>query len=717
MSISLYTVLDAFVAVAYIALAIMAIANKGYKKAQNRIYVLLTTSLLLWLVTNQISNNTSNSPTFAIFANYVIFGASFAMCVLLLELIIMITRDPLLGRPFRFVRPIFWGAVAIFSTPLVGKGVHVQDGVYAVEFGPLGDVYGASAVIILALVAVALLRGLSHRDSRVRNQVRMIALGSGIALPLCLLLGYIIPTATGNFAVTQTALLPLIFLAVAFYVSITRFGLFDVQTAVVRSTAYAFALGTVALIYTSLVTVLPYTLFRDSLQGVVLSPVSIILALALALAFQPIKRFFDHVTNRLFFRKEYDSEVLYAEFGKILAYNTDLMQMVGRATTYLVNTIRVERALFYVVGRGCLVRRPMAIDQVSDRDMEKVYRYIIRHKLKQAVLGDMLSEAGAVVVQKALRRREIQVLLPLWLGGDLLGVLLLGEHQGRGYVTRDLRVLNSIANEFAIAIQNSLSVEEIRQFNTTLQQRIEVATRELRETNLQLQRLDETKDEFISMASHQLRTPLTSIKGYISMLLDGDAGRVSAMQRRFLAEAFASSDRMVHLINDFLNVSRLRTGKFVLDRQPVDFLAIVREEVEGLQPIADQRQLEVVLRAPDVGPIITIDEHKLRQVVMNLIDNAIYYTRIESQILVKVAVSRRSVVLTVTDQGIGVPADEQPRLFGKFFRATNARRQRPDGTGIGLFLAQQVVAAHGGHMIFSSTEGKGSTFGFRLPRQ
>src|SRR5690606_31430711 len=137
------------------------------------------------------------------------------------------------------------------------------------------------------------------------------------------------------------------------------------------------------------------------------------------------------------------------------------------------------------------------------------------------------------------------------------------EHMTGGYGKQDRAALNAIANELVIAVQNARSVQALRDLNANLEQRINDATKELRKNNTQLKQADEAKDEFVSMASHQLRTPLTSVKGYISMVLEGDAGAITPMQKKLLEEAFTSSERMVHLIGDFLNVSRLQTGKFV----------------------------------------------------------------------------------------------------------------------------------------------------------
>ena len=305
--------------------------------------------------------------------------------------------------------------------------------------------------------------------------------------------------------------------------------------------------------------------------------------------------------------------------------------------------------------------------------------------------------------------------MPLLRDKSVVGMLCLGDHLTSTYTHRDVRVLETISDELVIAIQNALSVQAVTDLNENLQQRIDSATRELRASNAQLQKLDESKDEFISMASHQLRTPLTSIKGYISMLMDGDAGKVTNDQKHLLEEAFISSERMVRLIGDFLNVSRLQTGKFMVDKHPLSLAKIVAQEIEGLGPNANARGLQFIYNEPKNIPLMQLDENKIQQVIMNFSDNAIYYSKENSTIKIKLEIVGDNVEFTVKDTGIGVPKDEQDQLFNKFFRATNARKQRPDGTGVGLFLAKKVIDAHDGQIIFHSTEGKGSTFGFRLP--
>jgi signal transduction histidine kinase len=302
-----------------------------------------------------------------------------------------------------------------------------------------------------------------------------------------------------------------------------------------------------------------------------------------------------------------------------------------------------------------------------------------------------LNLAGLMIVK--LRARDMVV-----------GAMLVGftddQHEEAG-----LELVGRFGESVGVSLDNKLLLEEnVR------------ALKHLQDANAKMKQLDETKDEFISLASHQLRTPLTAVKGYISMVLDGDAGELNQMQRKLLDQAFVSSQRMVFLIADLLNISRLRTGKFVIEPSPTNLADVVQGEVEQLRETAQGRGLKLEYHKPASFPALMLDETKVRQVVMNFLDNAIYYTPAGGDIQIHLRDKQQSVEFLVSDNGIGVPKHEQQHLFSKFYRAGNARKARPDGTGLGLFMAKKVVVAQHGAVIFKSKEGHGSTFGFTLAK-
>lgn len=296
---------------------------------------------------------------------------------------------------------------------------------------------------------------------------------------------------------------------------------------------------------------------------------------------------------------------------------------------------------------------------------------------------------------------------PLRASNQLIGVLAIGLPLNESDITPYLHNLaERLTGAVSIAVENHLLYEELQE-----------ATAKLKVQNTKLQELDKTKDEFISMASHQLGTPLTAIKGYLEMVADGDAGAVNDKQKEMIQKAFSGAQKMVYLIADMLNVSRLQTGKFIIDNKPTYLPDVVQGEVDQLTEGVKEREITLTYKKPSEFPTLNLDETKVRQVIMNFLDNALYYTPKGGKIEVILLSDENSVSYQVTDTGIGVPKAVQHHLFSKSFRADNAKKTRPDGTGLGLFMARKVIAAQGGALIFRSVEGQGSTFGFSFPRK
>lgn len=405
---------------------------------------------------------------------------------------------------------------------------------------------------------------------------------------------------------------------------------------------------------------------------------------------------------------------LYLALNKILSTTSDLRSLLERASELIAKTLSAQQVfIFTYVGEGHHMSAGTDAHARLAVQEARLLEERLREKGGQAFLEFRMDEDDPV--RRMMVSHRLALILPLYYKKRVIGYVCVGRRAKGNYSRTDIKALETIDEELVIAIQNAQSIQEVRELNANLEQRVTAATKELRVSNSQLQKLDEAKDEFISMASHQLRTPLTSIKGYISMMLEGDLGELTDEQKHVLREAFMSSERMVRLIGDFLNVSRLQTGRFVVEKRPLDLALLVEREIEGLTQHASARGLNFKYTKPKNIPLLELDENKIQQVVMNFADNALYYSKENGTVTVTLKKVDDCVELRVIDTGIGVPRDEQAELFNKFFRATNARRARPDGTGVGLFLAKKVIHDHGGSLIFESEEGKGSTFGFRLP--
>ena len=518
----------------------------------------------------------------------------------------------------------------------------------------------------------------------------------------------------GDYRYVWVGPVAIILFLFAIMYSIVKYRLMDVKTAVARSVSYMLLLIALAVVYVISAYIISIVIFQRTLTiDSRVNFMNMILAILLAFLYQPIKKFFNKLTDRVFYYGEYDADTFAREISKILTYTADLQLLTRRVGNYIASSLKAEKVAFCIPEKGIYGRTARRRLSVVEEDVRRIMDYHYKYcTFPEVILANQLKDSE---LKKLLDIHRTKIVVPLLHQNQETGILFLGEHKSLGYSSRDIEMLESIAGELAVSIRNSLSMEEINELNKSLQRRIDEATKELRFSNRQLQRLDEAKNEFISMASHQLRTPLTSIKGYLDMMLEGDLGKISPTQRAVLREAFSSSERMVRLINDFLNVSRLQTGKFTIDKQSVDIAQILRDEVSLLKVVADQRSVEMVLKIDKKIPSLAVDSEKIRQVMLNMIDNAIYYSSPHKKVVITLKSSGKMIEFSVKDSGIGVPKSEQANLFGKFFRGTNAKKRRPDGTGVGLFLAKKVILSHDGEMIFESEEGKGSTFGFKLP--
>lgn len=712
---NLYLAIDGLSVIALLVLAILALSQGGYRRTNNKLFAAFSLLVAVWIPANHLGNNASIDPSLVLIANYLVFVCSFGALFLLMCFVTQLVSDEHIRRVARVSSLPLVGVGLLSATPLLVKSVQLQGSVYAISFGPFVWLYAAGLFSMIGMVMWAVVKGLREVDSVSRQQLAIVSFGLAVSLPLVLLLSFVLPLLTHDFSYTEYGITPIIILVFALYYGVVRYKLFDIRFAAIRGLAYILSLVTLATVYYGLVYAASLAFFGekiDTTKGI--GVLNLLLVLVLVFIFQPIRQFFDRVTGSIFFRDSYDSEVFFAKVNRTLTSTTDLRTLLERVSLEVASTLKSEQVFLYAyhtenrhVSAGTSGHETLTI-----REARLVDELAAQQHHRMIVVQELIDDTE---VRNTLRDRRISVLLPLNRDGYIIGYLVLGERRSGRYTPQDIRALDAISDSLVIAIQNALSVQEVKDLNATLQQRIDEATKELRASNEKLRHLDATKDEFVSMASHQLRTPLTSVKGYISMVLDGDAGKITDMQRQLLGEAFTSSERMVHLINDFLNVSRLQTGKFMIDRQAVDFAKVVEQEVQSLQSTAHARNLTLQYRKPSKFPILYLDEGKLRQVVMNFIDNAFYYSREHSTVTVVLEAVAGEVILRVKDAGMGVPEAEQKRLFTKFFRATNARKQRPDGTGVGLFLAKKVVTAHGGSVIFESVEGKGSTFGFRLP--
>lgn len=227
--------------------------------------------------------------------------------------------------------------------------------------------------------------------------------------------------------------------------------------------------------------------------------------------------------------------------------------------------------------------------------------------------------------------------------------------------------------------------------------------------------LDKMKSEFISIAAHQLRTPLSAIKWSLRLIIDGDEGKINDGQKSLLLKGYASNERVINLVNDMLNVSRIEEGRFGYSFAREDFADSLKIVLDTLENEIAERKIQVSINQPDNLPLVLMDKQKVVLVLQNLLENAVKYTPEKGKINITVEQGRSHLHVYIKDNGVGIPNEDKKKMFSKFFRASNVIRMQTEGSGLGLFICKNVIETHGGHIKCESEEGKGTTFSFTLP--
>jgi signal transduction histidine kinase len=711
-----------------ILLLIIAIANLslGYiiysrnkNLLANKVFLIISITLTGWMLSNFFLQQSSGNLRIANILNSIAYTLGFlAIYSAFLFSQIYPKKSRLIQNKNKIYILSFLAVIfSIFSAThaISGEVIASNSGIGFID-GPLEGVYTAVSLILVVFIIARYLSVAKQTHGAERAQVFFIMGGLAFSILVGLFANLVLPlfgiTVSFEFYSPLTSLIVISFIAYA----ITRHGLFDVRPFIARSLAYIFSISALFGLFI-LTAILALKTFLGTEVKLNEALFFALLSVLLAIVYQPTKKFFDKISNNIFYRDSYDPQDVINSINSKLVNTLDLNKLLSTTSQLIEDKLKISYCSFWLHSDASSEFRfiESSSNKFTKVAWSKLSDFLSQENPELVLYSDTTLESK---VRHFLKELSIEAIFKMTSTGDSVGYMVVGgRRSGSSFTAQDIQLLEIIAGEVAIAAQNALRYEEISKFAETLQTKINNATRELQKSNEKLKALDSAKDEFISMASHQLRTPLTSVKGYISMILEGDAGEINDLQKKFLNQAFISSQRMVYLISDLLNVSRLKTGKFVIENRETYLPDTVEDELRQLDETIKARGLSIEYKKPKKFPIVMLDEDKVRQVIMNFADNAIYYTPAGGKIFIELKATDDVIQYTVKDTGIGVPRHEQHHLFTKFYRAGNARKARPDGTGLGLFMAKKVITAQGGSILFTSEEGKGSTFGFSLPRK
>ena len=536
---------------------------------------------------------------------------------------------------------------------------------------------------------------------------------------------------------------------VAFYpliltYTILKYRLMDIRMTIKRSSLFSVVVMGVAMVYVSVAFLLSVLVFGGELTGLKqLIITGLVVGGIVAVGFRPLYNFLQNVTDKFFFKGEYNPQELIRNITSQLATALEVKEISNVLKKNIGKKMRIKRVRLVITNselfpkkrerfhkkasiRGLISylqenKETLVLEELARYYREHSEKYDKRHlaykdlkRLNEAVVLPVYvrseTEGGAGINETSLRRSIATEKLAAF-------IFLGSKKSGDAFTTEDINTLEIIASQVGVALENAFMYEKIKNFSVILEKEVKRQTKELREANLRLRQLDKAKSEFISIASHQLRTPLTAIKGLISMALEGFWGPLNSEQKKYLSQAYQSGERLLKLIEDLLDISRIEAGRLEFNFRTIDLTKIVKEVINELAPSARKKKLYLRFIKPKKPlPKVKADSNKIREVIENLVDNALHYTaKGGATIRLKYNKTKNKVIFSIADTGIGIPKTLQSSLFTKFHRSKKAVSRYTEGTGLGLFVALKIIEAHHGRIwVKSEGEGKGSTFYFEL---
>lgn len=572
-----------------------------------------------------------------------------------------------------------------------------------------------------------------------RSQIIYLLLGYAIAANLAFVTNLFMPWFGRTDLNWLGQVLSLCMVGFTAY-AIVKYRLMDIRLVVKRSTIFSGVVIAITAAYAMSAFLVGWVFFGGiyTLRAQIIT--GLVVALLVAIVFRPLYDWLKKTTDAYLFKGEYKPQELMANITDVVSRTLDLDIVVDTLKNEIIKALRIQRIdiviLEEIKTRGnryellteasnkfSIARGDFELTSRKKKVLGRVINYfkknresLVLEELKRKYAENFdLGKSKSLIDE--IEKLKAALVVPLLVKRKLVGLFLLkAKRSGDMFTNEDIKTLETIAAQAAIAIENARLYEEMKDFSKTLQKEVNSQTKELRGANIRLQQLDRAKSEFISLASHQLRTPLTIIKGYISMMLEGAWGEVVGKKKEQLEKVYSSNERLIKLVEDLLTVSRIESGRLEFDWQTISLEEMVDSVIKEFDQVVDKKKLYLKFIRPKKDlPKVKIDSLKIRQVIQNLVDNALHYTR-EGGATIRLKAGKNKVIFSIQDTGVGIPPKEQVVLFEKFSRGKDIGRIHTEGVGLGLYLGAKMIEAHQGRIwVESEGKNKGSTFYFELP--
>lgn len=695
------------------ALALIVFTNNP-KSSTNRLFSSLNLILIVWLIINFLSLQPFfYSYSLPLIRFTIFYAALISLLFYLLSLTIPKNKIPLSKNRLIFIVLLTAVTMVITISPYAFTGINYNDNSPKPVAGPGMLPFSLVSTTFSVLAIITLFKRIKKTTGTEREQLLYVAFGILMMLT-AIILTVLVPVLffNQNFFVSMLPLYTLFFLAPTTY-AIIRHRLMDIRLVVTKTVSFTLLISVFALLYALLFANLSQ-LFNTNTSHYTSIAISTVLSLVMVLSFQPLRSSIEKLTDKIFYKDHYNANKLLHSLARIMAGTYDLDLLSQQLLKELITQMRLSKGLFVLVEEGVITHQISdKAKELSDLNSETLLRLYEGNK---TLIYEDISEQSEKTLMRSM---DFGYITELKSGDKKIGLVCLGTKlSGDIYTTDDIRLLETFSSEAAVALANALAIEHTKKFNIILQQEVDKATKDLQNANSRLQVLDKLKDEFVSLASHELRTPMTAIKSYLWLFLQDKESTLGDKQKKYIERAYQASDRLIALVNDMLNVSRIESGRMNLMIKPFDLPKLISEVIDELKPSAEKQNVSIILNPlNDNLPNVLGDSNKIREVLINLIGNSIKFTNQKGTITVEIIKSDNTLVTKVKDTGKGISKEDLHKLFHKFQTVGNnyLTKMNTQGTGLGLYLSKSIVEMNGGK-IWAESEGlgKGAVFSFSL---